>query len=370
MGNKIKPLVLAQYNSIKKEIDAATRRVFESGEFIGGSEVEKFEKEIAKYLKVNYAVAVNSGTDALCLSLKALGIGEGDEVITTPFTFIATAEAIISTGATPVFADIDQNTLNINPELIEDLINEKTKAILPVHIFGNPADMRRIINIAKSRKLFVVEDAAQAIGAKASGFKNKMIGGIGDVGALSFFPSKNLGGCGDGGMVLTNSKKIADNVRLLRNHGSSLKEKYLNLIVGANSRLDALQAAILRVKLKHLNDWNKKRARIAKIYNEELKSAAQIYLPQIYFGNVFNQYTVRAKNRDRLKSYLAKLGIDTKIYYPLPLHLQPALKFLGYKKGDFKEAEAASKTVLSLPIFPELTKDQQQCIINAVKSFK
>lgn len=370
MGSKIKPLVSAQYNSIKNEIDAAIRRVFDSGEFIGGSEVEKFEKEIAKHLKVNYAVAVNSGTDALCLSLKALGIGEGDEVITTPFTFIATAEAIISTGARPVFVDIDKDTLNINPELIEGLINKKTKAILPVHIFGNPADMRRIMSIAKSRKLFVVEDAAQAIGAKAIGFKNKMIGGIGDIGALSFFPSKNLGGYGDGGMVLTNSKKLADKVRLLRNHGSSSKEKYRNLIVGANSRLDALQAAILRVKLKHLNEWNKKRVQIAKIYNEGFKSETRMEFPKIYFGHVFNQYTIKTKSRSQFKDYLAKFGVDTKIYYPLPLHLQPALKFLGYKKGDFKETEAASKIVLSLPIFPELKKDEQRCVISAVKSFK
>jgi dTDP-4-amino-4,6-dideoxygalactose transaminase len=396
MANKIKFLDLtAQYKSIKREINRAIKRVLESGQFIGGKGVENFEKEFAKFCGVKYAISVNSGTDALFLSLKALGIGPGDEVITTPFTFIATAEVIANLGAKPVFVDIDPRTFNINPQQLAYQLNKlgklKVKAIVPVHLFGQMADMDEIMRIARKYKLFVVEDAAQAIGAEIiqnSKVKNqndnskfkinrikkqtwRMAGSIGDVGCFSFFPSKNLGAYGDGGMVITNNKKLAEKILLLRNHGSSPKNKYLNLILGTNSRLDAIQAAILRVKLKYLKKWIKKRQEIANYYNQSLKGVGDIKVPEILLdrAHTFHQYTIRTKHRDKLKKYLEKNGIPTMIYYPLPLHLQPAFKYLGYKKGDFPEAEKASKEVLSLPIYPEIKKKDQDFIIKKIKIF-
>jgi len=380
----------AQYRSVKKEIDRAIKRVLESGQFIGGQEVENFEKEFARFCGVKYAISVNSGTDALFLSLKALGIGSGDEVITTPFTFIATAEVIANLGAKPVFVDINPQTFNIDPSKIEKAITKKTKAIILVHLFGQMADMDEIMRIAKKYKLFVVEDAAQAIGAKIKfpisnfQFSNKsqisksklkikwrMAGAIGDVGCFSFFPSKNLGAFGDGGMVVTNNKKLAEKICLLRNHGSSPKEKYLNLILGTNSRLDAIQAAILRVKLKYLKKWIKKRQEIANYYNQFLQGIGDIQVPEILLDrtHTFHQYTIRTKNRDKLKKYLEKNGIPTMIYYPIPLHLQPAFKCLGYKKGDFTESEKASKEVLSLPMYPELKIREQNWIVKKIKEF-
>jgi dTDP-4-amino-4,6-dideoxygalactose transaminase len=396
MANKIKFLDLtAQYKSIKKEIDKAIKRVVESGQFIGGKEVENFEKEFARFCGVKYAISVNSGTDALFLSLKALGIGPGDEVITTPFTFIATAEVIANLGAKPVFVDIDPRTFNINPQQLAYQLTKlgklKVKAIVPVHLFGQMADMDEIMRIAKKYKLFVIEDAAQAIGAKIiqnSTVKNqndnskfkinrikkqtwRMAGSIGDLGCFSFFPSKNLGAYGDGGMVITNNKKLAEKIRLLKNHGSFPKEKYLNLILGTNSRLDAIQAAILRVKLKYLSKWSKKRAEIASYYSKNLKGVGDIITPAIASNrtHIFHQYTIRTKFRDKLQKYLSKNGIPTMIYYPLPLHLQPAFKYLGYKKGDFPEAEKVSKEVLSLPIYPELSKKDQEFIVRKIKGF-
>ncbi|PIP17113.1 MAG: transcriptional regulator [Candidatus Portnoybacteria bacterium CG23_combo_of_CG06-09_8_20_14_all_37_13] len=364
-----------QYKSIKREIDFAIKRVLESGNFIGGEEVEGFENEMAKFCGTKYAVGVNSGTDALFLSLKALGINEGDEVITTPFTFIATAEIIANCGAKPVFVDIDPKTFNIDPNSVLKYLStlrtkKRPKAIIPVHLFGQIADMDRIMRIARKYKLYVIEDAAQAIGAE---YKGKKAGSIGDVGCFSFFPSKNLAAYGDGGMVVTNNKKIADKIRLLRNHGSSPKEKYLNLIVGTNSRLDALQAAILRVKLKYLPKWSKKRAEKATYYSTHLvtQSPNDLVTPYIAPGHthIFHQYTIRTKNRDQLKKYLEKNGIPTMIYYPLPLHFQPAFKYLSYKKADFPEAEKAAKEVLSLPIYPELKKAEQDFIIRKIKEF-
>jgi len=399
MANKIKFLDLtAQYKSIKKEIDEAIKRVLESGQFIGGKEVENFEKEIAKFCRVKYAISINSGTDALFLSLKALEIGPGDEVITTPFTFIATTEVIANLGAKPVFVDIDPRTFNINPQQIADKLDKlsklgklKVKAIIPVHLFGQMADMDEIMRIARKYKLFVIEDAAQAIGAKIiqnSKVKNqndnskfkinrikkqtwRMAGSIGDLGCFSFFPSKNLGAYGDGGMVVTNNKKLAEKIRLLRNHGSSPKNKYLNLILGTNSRLDAIQAAILRVKLKYLKKWIKKRQEIANYYNQSLKGVGDIKVPEILLdrAHTFHQYTIRTKHRDKLKKYLEKNGIPTMIYYPIPLHVQPAFKYLGYKKGDFPQAESTSREVLSLPIYPELSKKGQEFIVKKIKEF-
>ncbi|MFA6190589.1 MAG: DegT/DnrJ/EryC1/StrS family aminotransferase [Candidatus Staskawiczbacteria bacterium] len=361
----------AQYSSIKKEISSAVNRVFESGNFIGGAEVEKFEKEFASFCGTKYAISVNSGTDALFLSLKVLGIGIGDEVITTPFTFIATAEAIVNCGAKPVFVDIKGDTFNIDVSKIEKVITKNTKAIIPVHIFGQMANMTEIIKIAKKYNLYVVEDACQSVGAE---YKGKKSGTIGNLGCFSFFPSKNLGAMGDGGMVATNNKKLNDKIRLLKNHGSSPKEKYKNLIIGINSRLDSFQAAILRVKLNYLSKWNSERIRAASYYSNNLKEVKEIQAPILKDknGHVFHQYTIRlhsAQVRDKLKNYLEKKGIPTTVYYPLPLHLQSALKYLSYKIGDFPEAEKVSKEVLSLPIYPELSKDSQGFIIKIIKEF-
>jgi dTDP-4-amino-4,6-dideoxygalactose transaminase len=359
-----------QYKSIKKEINSALKKVFGSGIFIGGKETERCEKEIAKFCSVKYAIGVNSGTDALFLSLKALGVGSKDEIITTPFTFIATAEVIANLGAKPIFVDIDPKTFNIDPARIEKVVTKKTKAIISVHLFGQMAEMDKIIKIAKKYKLSVIEDAAQAIGAN---YKKKQAGSMGDAGIFSFFPSKNLGAYGDGGMVVTNNKKLADKIRLLRNHGSSPKEKYFNLILGTNSRLDSIQAAILRVKLRHLIEWNRERYKKAQYYNQELKKNNKITTPYIASSNthIFHQYTIRVpeKIREKLISYLNEQDIPTMIYYPLPLHLQPAFKYLGYKRGDFPEAEKISKEVLSLPIYPELSKNNQFYIIKKITFF-
>ena len=390
----------AQYKSIKKEIDTAIKRVVDSGIFIGGSEVENFEKEIAQFCCTKYAIGVNSGTDALWLSLRALGIGPGDEVITTPFTFIATAEVISTVGAKPVFVDIEPRTFNINLKLVLKYLSTKAhnrlKAILPVHLFGQMAEMGEIMKIAKKYKLYVIEDAAQAIGATISGFggnrripritnpcnplksalsaNKRLAGSIGDVGCFSFFPSKNLGAYGDGGMIVTNNEKIAEKIKLLRNHGSSPKEKYKNLILGTNSRLDAIQAAILRVKLKYLEKWSKKRAEKAEYYSNKIAKLTQ-HLSTPYISpdrtHIFHQYTVRVNKqlRDKLAKYLKEQGIPTMIYYPLPLHLQPAFKFLGYKNGDFPETEKAAKEVLSLPIYPEIPQKEQDYIIKKIQEF-
>jgi len=371
MGNKIKFLDLKlQYKSIKKEIDNTIKKVLDSSRFIGGIEVKNFEKEIANFCKVKYAISVNSGTDALFLSLKALGIDSGDEVITTPFTFISTAEVITNLGARPIFVDIEPKTFNIDSSKIEKAITKKTKAIIPVHLFGQIANIKEIIKIAKKHKLFVIEDAAQAIGTE---YKNKKAGSFGDTGCFSFFPSKNLAAYGDGGMIVTNSKRVAERIRLLKNHGSSKKEKYMNLILGTNSRLDTIQAAILRIKLKHLDKWNRKRRENAKYYNKELKDVREITAPIIIPDqiHIFHQYTIRVNNkvRNKLIKYLNKNNVPTMIYYSLPLHLQPAFKYLGHKKGDFPEAEKISKEVLSLPIYPELSRKEQLFIVKKVKDF-
>ena len=357
-----------QYKQIKKEIDSIVIKVLSSGVFIEGKEVEECEKEIAKFCNTKYAVSLNSGTDALFLSLKALGVGPGDEIITTPFTFIATAEVIANCGAKPVFVDIKPETFNIDSSKIKKVITKKTKAIIPVHLFGQMADMDEVMKIAKEYKLFVIEDAAQALGAE---YKSRKAGTIGDLGCFSFFPTKNLGACGDGGMIVTNNKKLADKIRLLRNHGSSLREKYLNLILGTNSRLDTIQAAILRVKLKRLKKWNKKRIENAKYYNKKLEGVGDIRIPVVTPSqtHIFHQYTIRAKRRNKLRKHLKEKGVPTMIYYFLPLHLQPAFQYLGYKRGNFPIAERAAKEVLSLPIYPELTKKDQNYIIQKIKEF-
>jgi dTDP-4-amino-4,6-dideoxygalactose transaminase len=359
----------SQYESIKKEIDSAVSRVLENCVFIGGKEVEEFEKEAAEFCGVEYAIGVNSGTDALLLSLKALGIGQGDEVITSPFTFIATAEVVANCGATPVFCDIDPETFNISPLEIEKRITKNTKAIIPVHLFGQIADMDEIMEIAKKHNLFVIEDACQAIGAE---YKDKKAGTFGDFGCFSFFPSKNLGACGDGGLIITDNEELADKVRLLKNHGSSPNEKYLNLVIGTNSRLDAIQAAILKVKIKYLSEWSKKRAEKAAYYTEHLgESDNKILTPLTKQDrtHIFHQYTIRAESRNSLRSFLKENEIPTMIYYSLPLHLQPAFEYLGYKEGDFPQTESAAKEVLSLPIYPEMERENQDFVIKGILDY-
>lgn len=361
----------AQYLSIKDEIDAAVQRVIESTQFILGPEVDAFEKEMAAYCGVGHAVGVASGTEALQLALLACGITPGDEIISTPFTFIATAETITQCGAVPVFVDIEPQTYNINPILIEAKITAKTKAILPVHLYGQSADMDPIMNIAKKYNLKLIEDCAQALGA---GYKGKKVGSFGNAGCLSFFPSKVLGAYGDGGMVVTNDSQIADKLKMLRNHGT--KQKYYHMIPGFNSRLDALQAAILRIKLKYLDKWIKLRREKAALYAKYLKNIPGLETPQDSPGcyHCYNYYTVRLVdkklNRDALQKHLTSHGISSMVYYPVALHLQTVYINLGYKKGDFPQSEKAQDEVLSLPLYPEVTEEQIVQIAEAIRHFK
>ena len=357
----------AQYNSIRGEIERAIQKVIEGGQFILGEEVEALEKEIAHFLGVKYAVGVASGTDALQLALLACDVKPGDEVITTPFTFIATAEAITQCGARPVFVDIDPRTYNIDSSKIEPAITKRTKAILPVHLYGQPADMDSILELARKYGLKVIEDCAQAFGA---GYKGKKTGSLGDAGCLSFFPSKVLGAYGDGGMVVTNAPEIAEKVNMLRNHGS--KQKYYYLIPGFNSRLDELQAAILRVKLRHIEKWISERRRKAAFYVRLLQGVEGVETPyEAPWGfHMFNYYTIRVRNgRGELQKSLASHGIATAVYYPLSLHLQEVYRSLGYKSGDFPRSEQAQEQVLSLPIYPELKEKQVEEIAKVIKDF-
>ena len=357
----------AQYDSIREEIDAAVQRVLEHGQFILGPEVRDFEDAMAAYCGTRFAVGVASGTDALQLALLACGIGPGDEVITPPFTFIATAEAISNCGAVPVFADIEPDTFNIDPARIEERINSRTRAILPVHLYGRPAAMDAILDIGKRHGLKVIEDCAQALGAEHGGRK---AGSLGDAGCLSFFPTKNLGGCGDGGMVVTNDPGIAETVGILRVHGS--KTSYHHVLPGFNSRLDALQAAVLKVKLEHLDRWNELRRSRALLYNRLLAPIDGVE-PTTFDGQDLcscNYYTVRLSNpgldRNEIRKHLESKEIQTMIYYPLSLHLQEVYRSLGYKAGDFPESERAQEEVLSLPMYPELTDDQIETVVGAI----
>jgi len=360
----------AQYNSISDEINLAVQRVIKSGQFILGEEVETLEREVASFLGVEYAVGVASGTDALLLALLACDIKPGDEVITTPFTFIATVEAIIQCRAQPVFVDIDPRTFNINPAKVEAKITRRTKAILPVHLYGQPADMEPILELAKKYNLKVIEDCAQAFGAR---YRGRKVGSLGDAGCLSFFPSKVLGAYGDGGMVVTDDAEIVERVRMLRNHGA--KQKYYHLIPGFNSRLDELQAAILRVKLKHIDEWIDRRRQSAEFYSHLLEEIGGVEPPYEapYGFHIFNYYNIRLKNsridRNKLQEYLAAQGIATVIYYPLCLHLQEVCRSLGYKAGDFPESERAQQEVLSLPIYPELEKDGIKWVVEKIRQF-
>ena len=356
MSSKIPLLdLVAQYQTIKSEIDDAIQRVLDSGWFILGEEVASFEKEMAEYLGVNHAVGVASGTDALILALRALEIGEGDEVILPAYTFFATAGAVLHVGARPVLVDIDPRTYCLDPNQMKAAVTPKTKAVIPVHLYGHPAEMESINQIAAEGDLAVIEDNAQAIGAEYHG---KKTGNLGDVACLSFFPSKNLGAYGDGGMVVTNSKEIADQVRQLRVHG--WKVKYYPEILGYNSRLDALQATVLRVKLRHLDAWNQRRREIAAIYDQALKRVKGIQGPAkaVDVTHVYHLYVLQTEERDQLDKRLSEAGVASGVYYPQALHLTSPIRELGYQEGDFPVSERASLETLAIPIYPELTDKQ------------
>jgi dTDP-4-amino-4,6-dideoxygalactose transaminase len=362
----------AQYRSIKSAVEEAMKGVVEDQTFILSRDVTELENEIAVYCGVSHAAGVASGTDAIMLALRALGVSEGDLVITTPFTFFATSEAVSILGAKPVFADIDPETYNIDPgkitEVLENAhsdVRSKIKAVIPVHLYGQCADMERIMDIANEYDLKVVEDCAQAIGAY---HKGKKAGSFGDAGCLSFFPSKNLGGFGDGGMVVSSKDAITDKIKTLRVHGSS--ESYMHGEVGCNSRLDSLQAAVLRVKLKKLDTWLEQRRIIAQKYDESF-SSPDIVTPKVGPGNVhtYHQYTIAVDKRDELMQYLQEKGIASRVYYPVPLHLQPCYKDMGYPEGSFPVGEQMARKVLSLPIYPELTDEQTDYVIDSVKGF-
>lgn len=354
-----------QNHSLKNELDKAIAQVVDSGRYILGENVSAFEKEFAEYCGTKYAVGVASGTDALHLALLACGIKPGDEVITSPFTFAASAEVIAYCGAIPVFVDIDPKTFNLAASKIEEKITKKTKALLPVQLFGQACDMGKIMEIAKKHNLAVIEDCAQATGAE---FQNKKVGSFG-IGCFSFFPTKNLGCFGDGGMITTNDEKFASEIKVLRNHGS--RSQYHHDIIGYNSRLDEIQAAILRIKLPNLDDYIERRRGNAGRYKHLLKEIEPVVLPleMPYAKHSFNQFTIRVKDRDGLHSFLKSKGISTMVYYPISLHLQNAFVGLGYKQGVFPESEAAQNEVLSLPIFPELQQKETELVCAAIKEF-
>ncbi|MEI6420850.1 MAG: DegT/DnrJ/EryC1/StrS family aminotransferase [Lentisphaerota bacterium] len=356
----------AQFNPIKNEIMNAVEAVFESQQFINGPQVKELEKQIAAYSGCKSGIGVSSGTDAILCALMALDIKAGDEVITTPFTFFATAGCIWRVGAKPVFVDIDLQTYNIDVNKIEKAITKKTKAIMPVHLFGQIADMEPIMEIAKRHKLFVIEDAAQSIGAS---YKGKKAGSIGTVGCFSFFPSKNLGTAGDGGMIVTQDTDLCERLEMMRGHGS--KPKYFHQVVGGNFRLDTLQAAILLVKLKHLDNWSAGRRSNAAKYDNLLKDMHFIIRPHIEPHNVsiYNQYVIRVPKRDQLRTFLTGKEIGTEIYYPLSLHEQNCFKELGHKKGDFPNSETAAAETVALPIYPELAEEQIAYVAESIKSF-
>jgi dTDP-4-amino-4,6-dideoxygalactose transaminase len=383
----------AQYKSISEDLDRVTKEVLSSASYIMGKNVTEFEKEFAEYIGVKHAISVGNGTDALVIALKSLGIGSGDEVITTPFTFFATAETISAVGAIPVFVDVEKDTFNIDPAKIEEKITEKTKAIVPVHIFGQSAKMDEINEIAKRHNLKVIEDACQAIGGK---YKDRKIGTLGDVACFSFFPTKNLGCAGDGGILVTDDDNVATIARALRTHGSgengqkaynllnNITEevatvnnaddtiynplKYYNYLIGYNTRLDAIQAAILRVKLTHIDNWNAKRREIAEIYDEKLKDT-DLVTPFIGEENeaVYHMYIIQSENREAMLNKLKAKGVATGVYYPVPLHLQKVYKDLGYKEGDMPVSEYLSHRTFAIPVYPELTEEEVNYIINSIK---
>ena len=358
-----------QYQALKPELEAALLEVAESGQYVLGKYVERFEGEIAQFLGVKHAIGCANGSDALYIALEALGIGEGDEVITTPFTFVATSESVNRAGATPVFVDIDPDTFNLDIAQIEAKITPNTKAIMPVHLYGQPADMDALMAVAKKHNLFVVEDCAQSIGATVNGTQT---GNIGTIGCFSFFPTKNLGAMGDGGLLTTNDDALAEKLKMIRVHGS--KQRYLHEIFGINSRLDAMQAAVLSVKLKYLNQWNQKRRDVAQRYTDLLKPLTSlVQAPVISAGMepVFHQYTIRIKNaapdwREQVQTQLKEAGVMAMIYYPIPQYKQPTHAHLGCQAEDFPNTEHACREVLSLPIFPEITPEEQKQVVDAL----
>lgn len=383
----------AQYNSLADKLNEATLGILSSANYIMGKTVLDFEKEFANYIGVKHAISVGNGTDALVLALKSIGIGEGDEVITTPFTFFATAEAISAVGGTPVFVDVNKDTFNIDTTKIEEKITSKTKAIMPVHIFGQSADMDEINEIAKKHNLMVIEDACQAIGGK---YKGRKIGTLGNVACFSFFPTKNLGCAGDGGMIVTDNDEIATIARALRTHGSgengqkaynllnNIEEevqkaegandtvynplKYYNYLIGYNTRLDAIQAAILDVKIKEIDKWNARRREIVKAYNEALQNNDLVTpVAKDYNEHVYHMYILQSENREEIIEKLKEAGIATGVYYPVPLHLQKVYKNLGYKEGDMPVAEYLSHRTFAIPVYPELNEEQVQYIISKLK---
>jgi len=360
--------LVAQHQTIREEMMATMTRVFDSQQFIMSADVADFEREVADYCRVKHAIGCASGSDALLMALMALGVGEGDEVITTAFTFFATASAITRLGGRPVFVDIAYDDFNLNVELIEHAITPRTKAIMPVHLYGQCARMDVILEIAAKHNLPVVEDAAQAIG---SDFQNRRAGSMGAIGCFSFFPSKNLGGAGDGGLMVTNDDALAAKLRILRVHG--MEPKYYHQVVGICSRLDGLQAAVLRVKLRYLDQWTESRRANAARYNELFEAAGltEIVVPKVHADgrHIFHQYTIRCRHRDELKTHLQKAGIGNEVYYPVPLHLQQCFEFLGYKRGDLPVTELAMLECLSLPIYPELTAEQQQYVVEKIAEF-
>jgi dTDP-4-amino-4,6-dideoxygalactose transaminase len=354
----------AQYAAIRDDVRAALDRVIESQRFILGPEVEALEREVADYCQCKFGIGVSSGTDALLAALMALDLKAGEEVITTPYTFFATAGVISRLGAVPVFVDIDPGTFNIDPNQIENKITPRTRAIIPVHLFGQMADMDPIMEIAIRRGLTVIEDAAQAIGAE---YKGRRAGSIGHLGCFSFFPTKNLGAFGDAGMVTTNDPKLAERVNLLRTHG--FRARYYNEIVGGNFRLDEIQAAVLRVKLNHLDAWTDGRRRNAAVYRELLPSDVRPPVENQNCRHIYNQFVIRYKKRDALLAHLKNRGVGCEIYYPVVLHLQECFKPLGGKSGDFPESERAAAETLALPVYPELTKDMLSYVADSIKGF-
>jgi dTDP-4-amino-4,6-dideoxygalactose transaminase len=358
----------AQYATIADELDAAMKRVVESQYFILGPEVVGLEEEVAAYSQCAYGIGVSSGTDALLVSLMAIDIQPGDEVITTPYTFFATGGSVARLGAKPVYVDIDPISYNIGPNKIEDAITDRTRAIIPVHLYGQMAEMDPIMEIAQRFNLYVIEDAAQAIGAE---YKNRRAGSIGHLGCFSFFPSKNLGGFGDGGMVTSNDDSLADRVKLLRNHG--YRPKYYNKVVGGNFRLDALQAAVLRVKLKYLDSWSAGRQKNADTYRRLFAEAGlnDVVMPTSLPDrrHIYNQFVIRCPQRDDLVAYLKAQQIGCEIYYPVPLHLQECFADLGYQPGDLELSEDAAAQTLALPIYPELTESMQRAVVDTIAAF-
>ncbi|MCI1274235.1 MAG: DegT/DnrJ/EryC1/StrS family aminotransferase [Clostridiaceae bacterium] len=352
-----------QYSQIGSEVETAVCDVLRSGCYILGPNTKALEQELADFIGCKYTVGLNSGTDALHLALRALDIGKGDEVITVAFTFVATAEAIGIVGATPVFCEINSDTFDMDASSIEKLITPRTKAIIPVHLYGQPCDMDTIMSIAKKHNLHVIEDCAQAIGAK---YKGKMVGTFGDFGCLSFYPTKNLGGMGDGGLIMTSNEQLKDRVIALRNHGGAVR--YHHDEIGVNSRLDEIQAAILRIKLKHINEWNEQRRAHAYRYNELFASCSDVQTPveapDTYC--VYHQYTIKVPNRDEVFDLLHERGIGAMLYYPIPLHLQKVHEYLHMSKGSLPVTEHNTDVVMSLPMFPELTDEEQQTIAKTV----